>query len=159
MYCSTQYMYNKNIQYSWRQLKISKKIFCGFRKLLILLLPELKNRNALVAELVDALDSKSCFFTGVGVRFPPGALKSSYIYVAAFFIYTLLLSCFVKFCCNLLRNFMQQLMSYFLLESWFSDTYKIQPATGEFYIQIMLMYNWNGLCWLDKGQCVKEHGE
>ena len=29
---------------------------------------------ALVAELVDALDSKSSSCTGVGVRFPPGVL-------------------------------------------------------------------------------------
>ena len=33
-------------------------------------------KNASVAELVDALDSKSSSF-GVGVRFPPGVLKKS----------------------------------------------------------------------------------
>ena len=33
--------------------------------------------HAPVAELVDALDSKSSSF-GVGVRFPPGVLKKSY---------------------------------------------------------------------------------
>ena len=53
-----------------------KKIFYSFAVLIL---------TARVAELVDALDSKSSSF-GVRVRFPPRVLKGFDRYVEAFFI-------------------------------------------------------------------------